>query len=199
MTGRGGRNFGRGGRGYGRSSRGRGRGQNYTGTSTTSKKGLCEALGINVFDYGQKAAADQMRTSWEKLTEYVGSTHGQDISNELQNKTTVLIAEPVHAPVILSRNQARETVIRAGQDIIQAARRASQASLEAEITLGTDVRANNVELAGLINDIEEAELTKLEPIEIHLTDSEKTQCSNEWRTYRERNASLANTEVKRVL
>ena len=175
MTGRGGRNFGRGGRGYGRSSRGRGRGQNYTGTNSTSKKGLCEALGTNVFDYGQKAAADQMRTSWEKLTEHVGSTHGQDISNELQNKTTVLLAEPVHPPVILLRNQARETVIRAGQDRIQAARRASQASLEAEIALGSDIRANNIELAGLINDIEEADLTKLKPIEIHLTDSEKTQ------------------------
>jgi alpha-glucuronidase len=37
-----------------------------------------------VFDYGHKEAADQMRTSWEKLTQYVGATYGQDISNELQ-------------------------------------------------------------------------------------------------------------------
>jgi hypothetical protein len=191
MTGRGGRSYGRGGRGHGARGRGRGRGQNYAGMSTTSKKGLCEALGTNVFDYGQKAAADQMRTSWEKLTEYVGTTYGQDISNELQNKTTVTITEPVHAPAILSRHGSRETVIRAGQGRIQSARRASQALIEAEIDLGTNLRANNVELAALINEIEQGELEALEPIEVQLTDSEKTQYSNEWRTYRERNASLA--------
>ena len=106
MSGKSGRG-GRGGRGYPARGRGRGRGQNYTGTSSTSKKGLCEALGTNVFDYGQKAAADQMRTSWEKITEYVGTTYGQDISNELQNKSTVVIAEPVLSPAILMRHQAR--------------------------------------------------------------------------------------------
>jgi hypothetical protein len=38
------------------------------GASKTSKSGLCTTLGNNVFDYGhKKAAADQMRTSWEKL------------------------------------------------------------------------------------------------------------------------------------
>ncbi len=191
VTGKGGRNFGRGGRGYGRSSRGRGRGQNCTGTSAASKKGLCEALGTNVFDCGQKAAADQMPTSWEKLAECVGFAHGQDTSNELQNKAAVILVEPVHEPAMLLRNQARETVSRASQGRIQAARRANQVSLEAEIALGADVRADSVDLAGLINDVEEAELTRLEPIEIQMTDSEKTQCSDEWRTCRERNASLA--------
>jgi hypothetical protein len=48
-----------------------------------AKSGLCAALGINVFDYGQSAAADQMRTSWEKLVQVVGTNCGQDISNEL--------------------------------------------------------------------------------------------------------------------
>ena len=64
MSGRGGRTNGRGGRGTNGRGRGRGHGQNYTGTTASTKKGLCEALGGNVFDYGQKAAADQMRTTW---------------------------------------------------------------------------------------------------------------------------------------
>jgi hypothetical protein len=65
----------------------------------TSKKGLCKALGLNVFNYGQKAAADQMQTSWEKITEHVGTAHGQDISNEPQNKTTVNVASRcMHQP-----------------------------------------------------------------------------------------------------
>mmetsp|Transcript_31038 Transcript_31038/g.44087 ORF Transcript_31038/g.44087 Transcript_31038/m.44087 type:complete len:86 (-) Transcript_31038:193-450(-) len=84
MTGRSGR--GRGGRGGGRGY-GRGRGQNYTGSKNSTKRGLCTTLGVNIFDYRQKAAADQMRTSWEKLVQYVGTSCGQGIANELQNKS----------------------------------------------------------------------------------------------------------------
>jgi hypothetical protein len=76
MSGRGGgRNNGRGGRG------GRGQVHNYTGSANTTKKGMCANLGTNVFDYGQKSAAYIMRTSWEKLVQYVGTNYGQDISN----------------------------------------------------------------------------------------------------------------------
>ena len=69
MTTRGGRE-GRGGRG--RSGRGRSNycrcGNNYTGATrtSTSKKGLCNDLTNNVFDYGHKAEADQMCNSMEK-------------------------------------------------------------------------------------------------------------------------------------
>ena len=189
MTGRGNRNSGRGGRGRAGRGRGRGRGQNYAGTTST-KKGLCDALGTHVFDYGQKSAADQMRTSWEKVTEYVGTTYGQDISNELQNKTTVIIPEPVHSAVTISRNQARETVIRAGQINIQAARRAGEVMLQAAVVTALDPRAP-MELATLQNEIANGDLEMIEPVPLQLTDSEKTQNNNAWRTYRERSASLA--------
>jgi hypothetical protein len=53
-----------------------------TGIRTVAKSGLCAALGNNVFDYGHRAAVDQMRTSWEKLIQFVGTNYGQDISNE---------------------------------------------------------------------------------------------------------------------
>jgi hypothetical protein len=80
----GGRNNDRGGRGRcGRGGRSRGRGQNCTGSTNAAIKGLCANLGTNVFGYGQKSAADQMRTSWEKLAQYVRTNYGQDISNEL--------------------------------------------------------------------------------------------------------------------
>jgi hypothetical protein len=70
MTGRG-RGGSRGGRSGERGRCSRGRGQNYTGARMAAKSGLCAALGINVFDYGHRAAADQMRTSWEKLVQFV--------------------------------------------------------------------------------------------------------------------------------
>jgi hypothetical protein len=70
MSGRGGRHNGRGGRGSGgagHGGRGRVRGQNGTGSANAAKRGMCTNLGTHVFDYGQKSAADQTRTSWEKL------------------------------------------------------------------------------------------------------------------------------------
>ena len=48
----------------GRGGRGRGdRGSNYSSQSNTAKKGLCSALGKNVFDYGHKTATDKIRTT----------------------------------------------------------------------------------------------------------------------------------------
>jgi hypothetical protein len=74
----------RGGRGRNeRSWRGRGRGHSYTGTSKTQKSGLRKALESNVFDYGHKAAVDQMRTSCEKLVQYVGYRKARNLCRVL--------------------------------------------------------------------------------------------------------------------
>jgi hypothetical protein len=106
-----GRNNGRGGcggcGGGGRGGCSRGQGQNYTVSANAAKKGLCANLGTNVFDYGHKSAADQMRISWEKLAQYVGTNYGQDISNELQNNTTVILVEPVHTDDVLLKHSLR--------------------------------------------------------------------------------------------
>jgi hypothetical protein len=94
MSGRGGRNNVRGGRGRGGGNRGgsnRARGQNYTRSANVAKRGMCTNLGTNVFDYGQNSAADQMRTSWEKLVQYVGTNYGQDINNKLQKNVWVVL------------------------------------------------------------------------------------------------------------
>jgi len=190
MSGRGGRNSGRGGRGNNdRNGRGRGRGQNYTGVSKASKSGLCTTLGNNVFDYGHKAAADQMRTSWEKLVQYVGTSYGQDISNELQNKVSVILAEPVHSPAVLTRHAIREQMIRTGQANLQQARLAQQTILEAAVTAATDPEAP-MKLAILNNAIAEGDFQQNVEVPIDMSDSEKTQYNNDWRSYRERSTQL---------
>jgi hypothetical protein len=186
MSGRGGRSSGRGGRSYG--GRGRGRGQNYTGAANALKRGLSTTLGTNVFDYGQKSAADQMRTSWEKLVQYVGTTYGQDISNELQNKVTVTLAEPVHTAEVLTRHAVRELMIRTGQSNIQRARRVQQAILQTAVDAGEADAA--MKLAVLENEIASGEYNASMEVPVELNDSEKTHFNNEWRTYRERNANL---------
>jgi hypothetical protein len=144
MSGRGGRNNGRGGRGRGSANRGgrrRGRGKNYTDSANAAKRGMCSNLGTNVFEYDQKSAADQMRTSWEKLVQHVGTNYGQDINNELQNKVWVILTEPVHINDVLTRHSVREVMIRNGQLNIQQARQPQETILKAAVQAGTDINA----------------------------------------------------------
>ena len=111
MSGRGGRapRGGRGGRGRGGRGRGPGRGTSYSGNGAAKHKGLCAALGMHVFDYGNKGAANQMRNTWEKITHHVGTIYGHDISNELQNKTLVTIAEPQYTAAVVAKHTLKET------------------------------------------------------------------------------------------
>jgi hypothetical protein len=130
-----------------------------------------------------------MRTSWEKLAQYVGTDYGQDISNELQNKITVILVEDVHTDDVLLKHSLRETMIRNGQMNIQRARKAQETILEAAVQGGLDMEAS-MKLALLQNEIAQGEFSANVEVPIVLNDSQKTQLSNEWRTYRERNANL---------
>ena len=87
------------GRGRGRGGRGRGRGNPHAGRgaggSTTVKlQGLCPALGENVFTYGEKVSADQIKTTQENIVQYFGIQYGNDISPEVLNQTEFIILKP---------------------------------------------------------------------------------------------------------
>jgi hypothetical protein len=184
MSGRGGgRNNGRSGQGHvGRRGRGRGRGHSYNGSANTTKKGMCVNLGTNVFDYGQKSAADLMRTSWEKLVQYVGTNYRQDISNELQKNISVDIIEPVHYAEVMIKHGLREAMIRSGQPNIQWTRQAQEKIIEAAV-LAKDPDAP-MKLAILQNEIYQGNFLSSNEVAMELNNSEKTQFSNEWRTFR---------------
>ena len=92
-----GRHQGRGGQGsqVGRGRSRSARGYSYSGV-TPKHKVLCSSLGNHVFDYVQKAPADQVRNTWEKLVHHVGKIHGHDISKKLLNNKTVIIPNLDH-------------------------------------------------------------------------------------------------------
>ena len=135
-----------------------------------------------MFDYRQKASADHMRTSWEKLVQYVGTNYSQDISNKLPNKQTVTIAEPVHSTATLARHATREALIRTAQQNIHAACLAQETILQVEVVAGNDPEAP-IKLAILQNEIAQGEFDANEEVPIKLNDSKKTQSSNAWHTY----------------
>ena len=70
--------------------------------------------------------------------QYVGTNYGQDISNELQNKLTVNLVEPVHAPEVIAQHIIRERMIRTGQTNIQTEMKTQNIILEAAVTAGID-------------------------------------------------------------
>jgi hypothetical protein len=142
-----------------------------------------------VFDYGQKSTVDQMRTSWEKLVQYVGTNYGQDINNELQNNIIVVLIEPAHTDDVLMRHSVREVMIPTGQLNIQRERQSQETILKASLLSGIDMDAL-MKLASIQNDVAQGEFAVNMEVPVELNDSDKTQFSNDWRTFRERNTNL---------
>jgi hypothetical protein len=129
-----------------------------------------------------------MRTSWETLVQFVGTNYVQYIINELQKKITVDIIEAVHYAEVLMKHGLRKSMIRSGQRNIQWAIQAQCIILEAAV-LAKDPD-DPMKLAILQNEIAQGYFSSSNEVAMELSDSEKTQFSNKWRTFREHNANL---------
>jgi hypothetical protein len=110
MSGRGNRGHNRGsghhGGGGHASGRGHGRGGSYLGHYASNTKGLCSTLGNNVFSYGLRSAADQMRNTWDKVCEHVGTEYGNDIVNKLINKVETTLPQLTYPQAVQTRHAA---------------------------------------------------------------------------------------------
>jgi len=141
-----------------------------------------------------------MRTTLEKLVQYIGTTYSQDICNELQNRTPVTIPEPAHSAAVMARHATREQMVRTGQANIQAARETRRVQLVAAVAAGNDPDASlqkvsefadaAIQLAELQNAIAVGDYEATVPVPMEMTESEKTQYNSEWKTCQQRNASL---------
>jgi hypothetical protein len=80
-------------------------------------------------------------------------------------------------------------MIRNGQLNIQQARKAQETILKSAVQTGTDMDAP-MRLAILQHEIAQGEFAASIEVPVILTESEKTQFSNDWRTFLERNTNL---------
>ena len=147
--------------------------------------GLCVELQHHIFDYGVANAADLMRTTQEKIAQYVGVKYGEDISNEVTNKTTVVVAAPVYSAAILLRHKEWEAHVRKKQTNVKAALQAKLRQLNAVVT-DKDV----VEIAEIENQIEDIDYQQNKEVPYNLTDPEKLEFSNESKSHSYRVATL---------
>jgi hypothetical protein len=142
----------------------------------------------DVFDYGQKAAVDQMHTTWGKIVHHMGTIYGHDISNELLNKKYVSIPEPEYTKDTLSKHATRAARVQSQQQRLQTARRAHERALKKAIVAGDEDAT--MKLAILENEIEEANYQETVELPIKMDELKKTHYDDEWRTFRERNSRL---------
>jgi hypothetical protein len=84
---------------------GGGRGNAYTsGRVKMTKVGFCKDLEGNVFNFGTTSTADQMRITQEKIAQYIGAKYGEDIANELQNKTRIIFSAPAYPSTTMTQH-----------------------------------------------------------------------------------------------
>ena len=100
---RGGR--GRGGRGRGRYGRGRG---GNTPTVKSRKKLFCATLGENIFTYNKKGALDQLAITLRQIIKHIGTIYGQETSNKIHNRASVIIVKPVYDQYLLDKQVIKE-------------------------------------------------------------------------------------------
>jgi hypothetical protein len=80
-------------------------------------------------------------------------------------------------------------MVQTGEENLQRAPLSKQVILEASAALGADPNAP-MQLAILDNEIAEGNYKQNNEVPIKISDSEKTQYRNDWRTYQERNVLL---------
>ena len=123
----------------------------------------------------------QWATQWGADT---GITYGQEISNELLNRATFSLPEPVYDPAIMTRHAKRVQIIRTGQNALKKAREAKRSKLQADIKAGTNPDAA-IALAILNNEIAQGDFEMSEDIPVDLTQAETNHYQSEWKSYRE--------------
>jgi ketosteroid isomerase-like protein len=175
-----GRSHGRGSGARGRSNQGR-RSGGRTAAAINTKKGLCAALGNHVFDYGDKGSADQLRVSWEKLCNHVGTLYGQDISTELYTGTTVHIPKPQHATALEAAHRVAENKRKQRLARLKAALEVVANNLETKVNDGDNDAI--VELAKKINEIESLDDQIQKDLPITLEGDDKAEWETQWKLY----------------
>jgi hypothetical protein len=137
-----------------------------------AKNAVHEAGKVNILSY------HGWNSKIINIVHHVGTIYGHDISNELQNKKTVIIAEPKHTQDVLDKHAAKEVRRQTQQTRLDQARLLQKTQLEAEVDAGTNMDASML-LAILDNEIDEAIYQATLALPIKLDDMEQTHHYNE--------------------
>jgi hypothetical protein len=139
-----------------------------------------------MFDFGTTSAPDQMGILQEKITQYIGAKYGEDIANELQNKTRIVLSAPAYPSTMMTRHALWIALVRSQQAAMSTARLLSRTLLEAEIALAPGNHSLVMELAKLNQNIAQADFEVAPDVPITLNDQEKIDYSNKCQNHSRR-------------
>jgi hypothetical protein len=145
-----------------------------TTTTKTAQKGLCTELEGNVFDIGQRTSADLLRTTLEKLIQYVGTKYGEDIANELKTCQSTVTTTPQHTAEVQRKHALKVTLKRTQQNALLAAHTTMSANLQAQLAANPNP-ARTLELVEINNQIAQLTHDLAEDIPVKLHEEEKVE------------------------
>ena len=94
-----------------------------------------------------------MRVTQEKIQQYIGIKFGEDIANEIKNKTLVVLTPPKYSDAIEQRHIMWEQLVRKKQINLMAALEAKLVTLQAPENAGDNVTLEIANLENEINDL----------------------------------------------
>ena len=119
----------------------------------------------------------KLRPQW--TAQYIGAKYGEDIANELQNKTRMVLSAPAYPNMTMAQHALWIALVRSQQAAMLTARLSSRTLLEAEIALAPGNRSLVMELTKLNQDIPQADFEAAQDVPIKLNDQEQIDYSNE--------------------
>jgi hypothetical protein len=168
-----------------------GEGNAYTGDRVkTTKVSLCKDLKGTVFDFGTTSAADQIKILQEKIAQYIGAKYGEDIANNLQSKTRIVLSAPAYPSMTMTQHALWIALVRSQQAAMLTAWLSNCTLLEAEIALAPGNHSLVMELVKLNQDIAQADFEAAQDMPIKLNDQEQIDYSNKCQNYSRRISTL---------
>jgi hypothetical protein len=162
-------------------------GYSSSGKPKSTKIGLCKELEGHIFDYGGHGAADTMRVTQEKIQQYVGLKFGDNIANEIKNKTVVVLTPPKYSDAIELRHVEYKRLVRKKQTNLMTALQTRLITLQAAESAGNDV---TLDISNLENEIDDLEFESSQEVPHNLTSEEADGYYNDLKTHSLRKATL---------
>ncbi len=130
----------------------------------------------------------KLRPQW--TAQYIGAKYGEDIANELQNKTRIVLSAPAYPSTTMTQHTVRIALVRSQQVVMSTAQLSSCTSLEAEIALAPGNQSLVMELTKLNQDIAQADFEAAQDVPIELNDQEQINYSNKCQNHSRRISTL---------
>jgi hypothetical protein len=161
-----------------------------------SKTGLTKELEGHIFDFGTATAADKMKTTQEKISEYVGIKYGDDVANELINRVRVVLAPPDYPDDAKIRHVADRKIIEQQRENTLKAKKSILGTLESQLlATPTDTKVMN-DKAVVENEIIQLEHLMKKEIPIELTKQEEIDHNNKCKAHSNREEKLISDQKK---